>query len=169
MILPIYVEPQPVLHKETAPIEEITPEILALAENMRTTMHNAQGIGLAAPQVGQLVSMCVVELEAGDRDEEGFPFMALINPRITWKSLKKVPFSEACLSIPGVEGIVYRPEKVRVKAKNLQGQDIEIRADGLLARVLQHEIDHLHGVLFTSYVSKKQLQERPLVEYPQIK
>jgi peptide deformylase len=158
--------PADVLQKQTATISEITPEIKKLAANMRETMHNAQGVGLAAPQVGQLISLCVVEYV--DEDGEGIPYMVLINPRITWKSPRQVSMEEACLSIPGVEGMVQRPQKVRVKALNLDGDTVEITADGLLARVLQHEIDHLHGKLFTDYVPKRKLQKRPLVDYPTV-
>ena len=168
MILPIYIEPQPVLHQETTPITEITPEIKALAENMRETMHNAKGIGLAAPQIGQSLSMCVIEIDDPESEEPHFPFTVLINPRITWKSTKIVPFIEACLSIPGTEGKVMRPDRVRVKAKNLEGETFELEADGLLARVVQHEIDHLHGILFTKYVPKKGLVTRKAPEYPRI-
>jgi len=168
MILPIYVEPQPILREECQPIGKITPEIVQLAEDMRETMHNAQGIGLAAPQIGRNICMCVIELSDPEDPEGSFPFLALINPRVTWKSPKLTNFVEACLSIPGVEGSVRRPEKVRVKALNLQGEQVQISAEGLLARVLQHEIDHLHGVLFTDYISKNSLKKRPLVEYSQL-
>ena len=167
MILPIVTEPNPVLHQKTTEITEVTPEIITLAANMRETMHNAEGIGLAAPQIGQLVSMCVLEMQ-GEKNEPGIPYTVLINPRITWKSTKQVKFVEACLSILGIEASVVRPEKVRVKARNLQFEHIEIEADGIFARALQHEIDHLNGVLFTSYVSKRQLEKREIIDYPRI-
>ena len=166
MILPIYTEPQPVLFKETERIAEITPEITQLIADMRETMHNAKGIGLAAPQIGQSVALCVIE--AQDEEGNGIPFTALINPRITWKSKRSIEMMEACLSIPGVEGPVMRPDRVRVKATGADGKELEIKAGGLLARVLQHEIDHLHGKLFTSYVAKGRLGTWKQPSYPQV-
>lgn len=168
MILPIYIEQQPVLRQKVEPITEITPEIIQLATDMRETMHNAKGLGLAAPQVGKSVALIVLELQADEPGDDYIPYMALLNPRITWKSTHKVPYSEACLSLPGIEGVVHRPDRIRVKARDLEGKEVEIRADGILARALQHEIDHLHGILFTDYVPKKQLVSRKLVKYPQV-
>ena len=168
MILPISTEPKPILHQTTDQIKEITPEIRQLALDMRETMHNAQGIGLAAPQVGKSISLLVFEVEDKEDPEYSIPFMGLINPRITWKSTQQEDMIEACLSIPGLEANVRRASKVRVKGQNLEGEVIQISADGLLARILQHEIDHLNGILFTSYVTKKQLKVRPLVDYPRI-
>lgn len=167
MILPIRIEPAPILRIKVTPVTEFSVELQTLAEDMRQTMHHAIGIGLAAPQVGQNVAMIVLELPSEEEPEEAIPFMALVNPRITWHSFKQNFFAEACLSIPGVEGPVRRPTKIRIKAQDLQGNKLSIEADGMLARVLQHEIDHLHGILFTDYVPKKKLIERPLVDYPQ--
>jgi peptide deformylase len=168
VILPIYVEPSAVLTTPCLPVEEITEDIKKLADDMRETMHNAQGIGLAAPQVGRSIQLCVLELKAEDDEDESFPYLPLINPRITWHSTQLTTMTEACLSIPLLEGPVARPAKVRVKAKDLEGNELEIRADGILARALQHEIDHLHGTLFTSYIPKKALKNRKLVKYPTI-
>lgn len=167
MILPIFTDPHPVLNQKTAPIEETTPEIQQLVSNMRETMHNAKGVGLAAPQIGKSVALCVIELVDDDPDV-AIPFFALINPRVTWKSKKMVSMEEACLSILGIEGTVKRADRVRVKAKNPEGEPIEIEADGYFARVLQHEIDHLNGILFTSYLIKRQLKNREIIEYPRI-
>lgn len=167
MILPIFTAEHPVLHQKTAPIAEITPAIKQLVEDMRETMHNALGVGLAAPQIGQSISLCILEYMDPEADEQ-FPFMALINPRVTWSGSKEVVMEEACLSIPGIAGNVKRPDRVRVKGLNLAGEPVEIGARGLLARALQHEIDHLNGVLFTSYVPKKQLKDRPTPDYPRI-
>ena len=167
MILPIRIEPSPVLRRKAAGVTVFDQELKLLAEDMRQTMHNAIGIGLAAPQIGHGLALVVVEMHDPDDDDADFPFTTLINPRITWHSFKQVVIAEACLSIPGVEGDVRRPEKVRVKAQDLDGKKLTLEADGLLARVLQHEIDHLNGILFTDYVPKKKLVERPLVEYPQ--
>lgn len=168
MLLPIYTQPNAVLRIKAQPISEITPEIIELAKNMRETMHQASGIGLAAPQVGKSLAMVVIELKTEDEDEIEIPLLTLINPRITWKSLQKVSEMEACLSVPGLEGGVIRPSKVRVKALNLEGKTVEIKASGLLARVLQHEIDHLEGNLFTDYVKKNQIKDCPIVDYLKI-
>lgn len=167
MILPILTEPNPLLHQVTAPIQEVTPELEKLVADMRETMHNAQGIGLAAPQIGQSIALCVLEM-SDEKGEADIPYTVLLNPRITWKSVRQISLTEACLSILGIEAAVRRPVKVRVKARNLQFEPIEIEADGLFARALQHEIDHLNGILYTSYVSKRQLQEREIVDYPRI-
>lgn len=165
MLLPIYTQPNQILRQKAQPISEITPEIIELAKNMRETMHQASGIGLAAPQIGKSLAMVVIELKAESEDELSIPLLTLINPRITWKSLQKINEVEACLSVPGLEGAVIRPSRVRVKALNLEGKTIEIKASGLLARVLQHEIDHLDGNLFIDYVKKNQIKECPIVDY----
>ncbi len=164
MILPIVIDPNEVLRAPAQSITEITPEILQLAADMRETMHAAQGIGLAAPQVGKSLKLIVVEAEGEKRGEE-VPYLALINPRITWNSTQRTTFTEGCLSIPGVEGDVSRPAQVRVKALDLEGNEVQIEAKGLFARVLQHEIDHLNGKLFTDYLPKKELRERDAPEY----
>jgi len=167
MILPIYAEPQPVLHQPATPIKEITPEIRQLADDMLDTMRGAQGIGLAAPQVGQSINLIVLGYEA-DKDDAGIPFLQLVNPRITWTSPKQSYYEEGCLSLPGLEADVRRPVKIRVKALTVDGKPIRIAADGLLARILQHEIDHLHGILFTDRVAQSELRKRSLADYPRI-
>ena len=167
MILPIYTEPNPILHQTAQPVEVFTPELEQLVANMRETMKNAKGIGLAAPQVGQSIALCVIEMEE-DEDGDALPFLAVFNPRITWRSTRQANFVEGCLSLPGIEGTVRRPERIRVKAKDLQGQPIQIEADGLLARVLQHEIDHLSGTLFVSYLQKNKLHQKDIPDYPRI-
>jgi peptide deformylase len=134
---------------------------------MRETMHNAQGIGLAAPQGGKSVALCIVEMEDEDQDD-AIPFLAMANPRITWKGLRQVSMEEGCLSIPGLYGQVRRPQRIRVKYQDLTGAKQELEASGLFARVLQHEIDHLGGILFTSHTNKKKLQTREVKDYPRI-
>lgn len=168
MILPIVTTPNPVLTTPARKITDITPEIHQLVADMRETMHNAQGLGLAAPQVGRSLALCILEFNPEDRPEDAIPFTVLINPRITWKSARTDTDEEACLSIPGVFGDVKRARQIRVKAENLEGKTIEIEADGLFARALQHEIDHLNGILFTSYVPKKKLGQREAPDYPRI-
>lgn len=150
MILKIVKVPDPILETKTALVKEITPDILKLIKDMIDTCKKAQGIGLAAPQIGKSLRLCIINLE-----HLGLPPFALINPKITKTSWKKIDMEEGCLSIPGLFGMVKRPAKVTVKATTVEGTETKFEADGILARVLQHEIDHLDGVLFTSKMSKQ--------------
>ena len=110
----------------------------------------ANGIGLAAPQIGKSIRFCIINLE-----HLGLAPFALVNPKVTKKSWKKVEMEEGCLSIPGVFGIVKRPQKITVEAQNLDGEKHKFKAEGLLSRVIQHEIDHLDGILFTSKILRR--------------
>ncbi|MBX4187588.1 MAG: peptide deformylase [Candidatus Doudnabacteria bacterium] len=145
MILKIVKIPDPILNKKTSQVKEITPEILKLVTDMIDTCRKANGIGLAAPQVGQTLRVCIINLEHLD-----LPPFALINPKIISSSWKKIDMEEGCLSIPGVFGMVKRPAKITVKATDTEGKATKFKADGILARVIQHELDHLDGILFTS-------------------
>jgi peptide deformylase len=134
----------PVLHRKAAPVEALTPEIDALIDDMRETMHAAAGVGLAAPQVGESLRICLVDLSAGRRPDQ---LLVLINPEMiacAGLQLKE----EGCLSVPGIEATVARPQTVSVRAMDRDGEPREIQGEGLLARALQHEIDHLNGILF---------------------
>jgi peptide deformylase len=144
-ILDIRVLGDPILREETKPVETITDGLRSLVKNMFETMYAAKGIGLAAPQVGRTERVCVVDVDENP--------LVLINPEIleTEGRLKKA--EEGCLSIPDVYGDVERPPKVSVRAMDIDGKEFEIDADDLLARCLQHEIDHLHGKLFIDYFS----------------
>src|SRR3989338_8556915 len=150
MILKIITIPDPILTQKTDPVKKIDRDIFKLVQDMIETCRAANGIGLAAPQVGLSNRLCIINLEHLGLD----PF-ALVNPKITKKSWKKIEMEEGCLSIPGVFGIVRRPGKIKVLTQDTQGQTISFEADGLLARVIQHEIDHLDGILFTSKMIKK--------------
>ena len=130
-----------ILRKVCRPVEEITPRILTLLDDMTETMRAADGCGLAAPQVGVLRRMAVVEVEEGNVIE-------LINPRIIATAGEQQE-SEGCLSIPGRYGITKRPKHVTVRALNRKGETFEVSGSDLLARALCHEIDHLDGHLFT--------------------
>lgn len=165
MILPIVTAPSPILTTPTQRLIAVTPEIRQLVADMRETMHNAQGLGLAAPQIGSSLAICVLEFTDPD-GEDTIPFQALVNPRVTWKSVRTDTDEEACLSIPGAFGQVKRPRSIRVKAEDLDGNTVHIEADGLYARALQHEIDHLNGILFTKYVPKSKLGHRIAPDYP---
>jgi peptide deformylase len=144
-ILPIRVLGDPVLREETKPVEQITDELRALVASMFETMYLAKGIGLAAPQVGRTERVAVI-------DVDGQKF-AIINPEIVTSASKTSKSEEGCLSIPDVYGDVERPERVKVRALDLDGKEFEIEADELLGRCLQHEIDHMHGKLFLDYMS----------------
>ena len=148
MILKLVTVPDPILEKKTEPIKNIDDSIKKLVNDMIETCRNANGIGLAAPQVGKSIRLCIINLE-----HMGLPPFALVNPKIVKKSWKKVEMEEGCLSIPGIYGIVKRPTKITVKAKNLNGEENKFEADGMLSRVIQHEVDHLDGILFFDRLS----------------
>jgi peptide deformylase len=162
--MPIFCTPQPILNQTAGEVEAPSSNLTQLIQDMRQTMLNAAGVGLAAPQIGQLLRVCV--LECTDGELGSFPFTALVNPRIVWKSPEKVRMSEACLSIPGVEGEVKRSRRVRIEAVTEQFQPFCLTLDGFMARVAQHEIDHLNGVLFTDYLRPSQLHSFPVRPYP---
>lgn len=157
-VLPIYVAPHPVLKTPVKPVDGgVTDELRQLMDDMLDTMYDAQGIGLAAPQVGVLKRVLVIDVEQGAREERdgarGNP-LCFVNPEIVWTSDDINSYEEGCLSIPGQYAPVERPEKVRVKYLDYDGKEQEIEADGLLATCIQHEIDHLNGILFTDHISK---------------
>lgn len=138
----------PVLREKAAPVTEVTDDVRRLIADMFDTMYAEEGVGLAAPQVGVTDRIIVVD----PRDDEVEPF-ALINPEIVHFDDEVVRDEEGCLSIPGLKEIVERPAAVRVEATSIDGEPVAIDAEGLLARILQHEVDHLDGILFLDRVS----------------
>ncbi len=170
MILPIYLDPQPVLFKKAEKLsaDEIKiGKFSNLINDMKNTMRNANGVGLAAPQVGVSVRIAIIDIKAvSDADED---ILELINPTIKKKSLKKTIMEEGCLSIPAVYGNVKRPEKITISYQDSSGKTLTLNADGFLARVIQHEIDHLDGVLFTSKAISLSRDKMMIPEYPYIK
>ncbi|MDS1029858.1 peptide deformylase [Bacillota bacterium LX-D] len=134
-----------VLREKARPVPKITPNIEKLLDNMRDTMYAANGVGLAAPQIGILKQVVVIDVGEG--------LLELINPEIRDMSGEEID-TEGCLSIPGVQGEVRRASKVTVKALDREGKEFTINGSGLLARALQHEIDHLHGILFVDKVER---------------
>ena len=144
-VLDIRVLGDPILREETSPVEQITDALRMLAKDMFDTMYLAKGIGLAAPQVGRSERLAVIDV-----NDKAF---VIINPEIIELDSKTAKAEEGCLSIPDVYGDVERPVRVRVRALDLEGKPFEVEADELLARCLQHEIDHLHGKLFIDYLS----------------
>jgi peptide deformylase len=141
----------PVLREPAEAVGELDDEVRALVKDMFETMYHAEGIGLAAPQVGILERVLVVDL--GNADEDGAGAVALVNPRVVESSRKTDKAPEGCLSIPGMEEVVERPETVTVEGLDPDGEPVEMRVSGLLSRALQHEIDHLDGILFIDRVS----------------
>jgi peptide deformylase len=141
----------PVLRAPAEEVREFDEEIQTLARDMLDTMYRAAGIGLAGPQVG--VSKRVIVLDVGQADEEDGAPVALVNPRVVEFSRKRDRAPEGCLSIPGMEEVVERPASVTVEAFTPEGEPVTLEADGLFSRALQHEIDHLDGVLFIDRLS----------------
>ncbi len=138
-----------VLLKKAEEIKNINQDIVDLAEKMVYTMHSAPGIGLAAPQVNQSVRLITADLSVGEKNED---LIILINPEILFHEGEQI-MEEGCLSVPGINEKVTRPNKVTIKGIDLQEKEREIEAEGLLARILCHEIDHINGKLFISHLS----------------
>ena len=148
------------LRKHSIVVPEFDGEIRSLAEQMLETMRTNKGIGLAAVQVGKMIRLFVTDLP------KDMP-RVFINPEIVETSLDQVTFEEGCLSIPDINADVVRPTQVRVQAWNLKGRPFSLDADDLLARVVQHEIDHLNGVLFIDRVNSKK-RDRLVRQYEKI-
>lgn len=146
----IVVAPDERLKTECAPIDEITPEIRALAERMLEDMYATDGCGLAAPQVGELVQMVVIDVDYTDKKKNPY---VLINPEIVVADGEEHEFPEGCLSFPGITVRVTRPSHVVVRARNLDGDLMQYEAENnLMAVCLQHEIDHLHGITMVDHL-----------------
>lgn len=139
MTLEIKKYPDPVLKRKAEKVDKITPKIKELIFNMKETLHQAQGVGLAAPQIGILERIIVVQTESGPQ--------TFINPEITRKSRETETGEEGCLCLPGSYLKIKRAKKVEITALDINSNKIELKAEGLLARIFQHEIDHLDGVL----------------------
>ena len=151
MVREIVMMGDPALRAQAAEVEVFDEELRRLADDMFETMYHAEGIGLAANQISILQRVLVVDV----RDEKDLAAgrMALINPRVVMVTDELDKEAEGCLSIPGIEEVVERPWGVRVEARDVDGRPVSIEADALLARALQHEIDHLEGILFLDRVS----------------
>lgn len=159
-LLEIVTYGHPVLLKKAEVIKNINQDIVDLAEKMVFTMHSAPGIGLAAPQVNQSVRLITADLSVGEKNED---LIILINPEILSHEGEQV-LEEGCLSVPGINEKVTRPNKITIKGIDLQEKEREIEAEGLLARILCHEIDHINGKLFISHLSplKRRLIKKKL-------
>jgi peptide deformylase len=150
-IRPILVIPDPVLKQVSTPVESITAEVRALAADMLETMYDAPGIGLAAIQIG--VPKRLITIDLGRSEAERSPIV-LVNPEVIWESAERNVYEEGCLSIPEYYEEVERPSAVKVRYTDLDGQEQQLDADGLMATCVQHEIDHLNGVLFIDHLSR---------------
>ena len=160
----ILLHPDPRLKKHCEPVARVTPEIETLAADMLATMYDAPGVGLAAPQVGVLSRLYVMDCEK-DPEAPRQPIV-MLNPEITWSSEALNTYEEGCLSIPEQYGEVTRPSEVRVRWLGLDGKTHERDFDGLWATCAQHEIDHLDGKLFIDYLGpiKRQMITRKMVK-----
>lgn len=147
-VLPILHYPDARLFKVSKPVEQVDDSIRQLVRDMAETMYAAPGVGLAAPQVNVHKRVVVIDVS-----EEANQLRVLINPEIIWRSDDRQVFEEGCLSVPGIYDKVERAAEVRVKALDENGEPYEFHADGLLAVCVQHEIDHLDGKVFVSYLS----------------
>ena len=159
-IYPIIKYGDPVLEKPGAPVKKFDDELEQLAEDMFASMYAAQGVGLAAPQIGLGIQLAVVDVTAGKNPEAK---IVLVNPEVI-HSEGEAREEEGCLSVPGFRGYVMRPQFVTVRAQNLKGESFEIRGENLLARAFCHEIDHLHGILFLQHLGmlKRDLIKRKI-------
>jgi peptide deformylase len=143
----IRVDEDPILRKKTKPVREVNEKIVMIVKDMIETMYDASGVGLAAPQVGLLKEIFVVDVY----DETGVK--VFINPEIIYEE-GAIDGEEGCLSIPGKVGMVVRPEKIKIKALNIKGEAFEMEAEGFLAREICHEADHLKGILYTDLATQ---------------
>lgn len=173
MILPIYVYGHEILRTETQDVEADSEELQQLIDDMHETMRGAAGVGLAAPQVGRTERLFVVDLmgmipDMEEDEARALPPqpMTLINPEILWESDEEIEFEEGCLSIPDLREMVIRPERIRIAYLDRHFEAQEIDVGRLLARVLQHEYDHLDGILFVDHISpfRRSLLRRRLRE-----
>ncbi len=166
--LDIVIAPDPVLKKKARPVGVVDADVVRLMDDMLETMYAAPGIGLAAPQVGVLSRVLVVDV-AG-RDEPAQP-IRMANPEILWQSDAHETREEGCLSLPEQFAEVTRPAAVQVRYRDETGTIRELRAEGLMATCLQHEIDHLDGVLFTDHISllKRNIIMRKLAKWKKAK
>ena len=159
-IYPIVKYGDPILEKPGAAVKQFDAGLEELAEDMFASMYAAQGVGLAAPQIGKSLRLAVVDVTGGKNPEAK---IVLANPEIIHAE-GEVREEEGCLSIPGFRGYVLRPQFVTIKAQNAKGETFEIRGENLLARAFCHEIDHLNGVLFLQHLSmlKRDLIKRKI-------
>ena len=161
--------PEPVLRRKARPVTKFDNDLQTLIDDMIDTMRDAPGVGLAAPQVGISERVIVVEYAEPEEVEEGKEpkevepkLYVMVNPEIVKSSPETVMGVEGCLSIPVLVGEVERAQEVRIKGYNRRGQPMKLKADGWLARIFQHEIDHINGVVFTDHAARVWQPEEPV-------
>lgn len=152
-VLPIYVYDHAILKQKAQKVDNIDDSIVQFIEQMKLTMHEAEGIGLAANQVGSPLAITVIDITPVEGYEHTKP-LVLINPEITYYSEEETDYEEGCLSLPNLRELVLRPEAIQVSFYNEKIEPQTMQADGLMARVMQHEIDHLNGIYFTDRLSQ---------------
>ena len=150
-VKPLVILPDPILRRVSEPVARVDDALRRFADDMLETMYDAPGIGLAAIQVGEPLRMLVIDLAKEDEEKQPQVF---VNPEILASSDERSVYEEGCLSIPDYYAEVERPATIRLRFQDLTGETHEIEADGLLATCLQHEMDHLNGVLFIDHISK---------------
>jgi len=167
---PILTAPDPRLQAVSTDVEKVDAEIRKLVEDMAESMYAADGIGLAAVQIGVPKRVIVIDLDQREKDGTKNP-VAYINPKIIWASDEVTVFAEGCLSVPEIWEDVERPAKIRAKYMDGDGKEQTLEADGLLATCLQHEMDHLNGVLFIDHISrlKRSMALRKLTKAKRLK
>lgn len=163
--LDIITIPDPLLRTKSAEIERIDDELVKFTEDMLETMYDAPGIGLAAVQVA--IPRRVLVIDIAREDEEKNPYV-MINPKILHKGDEMRSYEEGCLSIPKIYAEIERPDKIEVEYLDANGDKQHLRADGLLSTVIQHEVDHLDGMLFIDYLSKLK-RDRLIKKFSKIK
>jgi peptide deformylase len=155
--------PDAILRRKAQTVTKFDEKLQTLVDDMVETMRAAPGVGLAAPQIAVSQQVIVVEYPLDDEDEEAKPkLFVVINPQIVKTSAETVNGIEGCLSVPELVGEVERAEEITVKGQNRRGQPVRIKARGWLARIFQHEIDHLNGVLFTDRATRVWKPEEPV-------
>jgi peptide deformylase len=143
--------PDPLLKQVSTPVETVDDGLRALMDDMLETMYDAPGIGLAAVQIGVPKRVIVMDISRGEGEREPRYF---VNPEITWRSEETQPYEEGCLSVPEIYDEVERPARVKLRYLNYQGEPVEEEAEGIFAVCIQHEMDHLDGVLFIDHLSR---------------
>jgi len=148
--LQLVLAPDPIFKKKSAPVEEVTDEIRKLMDDMIDTLETENGVGMAAPMVDVLKRVVVINLPQGEERTKLF----MVNPEVIEKSDEKQVFEEASLCYPGISAKIERPQNIKVKYLDYDGEEQEIEADGFLSTCIQHEIDYLNGVVYLDYLSK---------------
>jgi peptide deformylase len=160
-VLEIVTLPDKILRQKAQPVTSFDDDLQQLIEDMIETMRDAPGVGLAAPQVGKSIQLTVIETlpeldEEGNEIEESRELFVIANPEIVWRSRKMVEGIEGCLSIPGYVGEVERHEEIRLRAQDRHGKPIKLKVKDWTARIFQHEIDHLNGVLYIDQLTSRE-------------